>query len=330
MTLLPLLMAVGAARAAAGVFWNQTSTGPWGAREGLMGVSVGSTIYMSGGRGTGGIGFANDVWKTEDGVTWTPLGNAPWARRSYHIMLELNNCVFVMGGQDFLHFYNDVWKMCDGKTWELVTKNAPWPGRAGLGGTVFQNKLVIAGGCFNRNNNPAQRDFYGDVWSSEDGVTWTELNSTAWPPRSGPRLVVMKEKLFLIAGETGFTPPDQLADIYSSADGVTWDLVTTKPGWSPRSGHGVVVHKTADAEMMLVIAGWPNLHDAYISPDGANFKLINNATWNCNSYDCGKFDFWSLEHQGKLFLLGGSGAYSTFGHLYDETWEVPIAQYISS
>ena len=66
------------------------------------------------------------------------------------------------------------------------------------------------------------------------------------------------------------------------------------PGFSPRSGHGVVV---VDGTV-YVIAGWVNnkcVHDLWASVDGgASFAALSNTTWNCGKDDCGKFDFWPV------------------------------------
>ena len=97
-------------------------------------------------------------------------------------------------------------------------------------------------------------------------------------------------------------------------------LVTDSPGFSERSGHGVVV----DSEgRILVIAGWPHLHDMWVSEDeGKTFTKESNSVFNCNEDKCGKFDFWPMlsEDGTKLFTVGGSGAYSTFGTLFDDVW----------
>lgn len=64
-----------------------------------MGVSSGDYIYMAGGRGFFGLRFYNDVWRSKDGIQWEKvLENAPWAKRAYHIMLNLDECIFVLGG----------------------------------------------------------------------------------------------------------------------------------------------------------------------------------------------------------------------------------------
>ena len=132
-------------------------------------------------------------------------------------------------------------------------------------------------------------------------------------------------KLWIVAGERGFTPNAQLADVWSSADGgATWVEAAAAPAYSARSGHGVVV--TPGGARMLLVAGWPQLHDLWATTDGVEWTQESDAVWGCTSRStqiigqCGKFDFWSLFHGGELLTVGGSGATSTFGKLYAETW----------
>lgn len=310
--------------------WQLLTDGPWGPREGLMVASVGDQMILTGGRGTGGVGFSGgaDVWRSMDGTSWSRAPKAAWGRRAYHILIgpDSKGCIFLMGGQTFTTFYNDVWKTCDtATTWTQATPAAAWRGRAGLGGTMHEGRLVIAGGC--HDNVPydpgAFRTFYTDVWASDDGEAWELLtDKPGWKGRSGPRLVSFDGMLFIIAGEVGFTQAAQLADVWSSKDGKSWSLVTAAPSYSARSGHGVVVA----GDYLVMIAGWPELSDIHYSTDGATWALSPGLAWNCNSTACGKFDFWPLIHRGKLFLIGGSGSSSTFGKLYSETWSLDLMQ----
>jgi hypothetical protein len=309
--------------------WSKLADGPWGSREGLMVASVGDQMVLTGGRGTDGVGFAGgaDVWRSKDGHNWTKAPKADWSSRAYHILLgpDASGCIFLMGGQTFSQFYNDVWKSCDGAdSWTQVTKQAPWGARAGLGGTMHNGKLVIAGGCHDKvKYDPGLfREFYSDVWSSDDGEKWELLtNSPGWKGRSGPRLVSFSSKLFIIAGEVGFTTKTQLADVWSSSDdGKSWSLVQATPSYSARSGHGVVTVPG----YMIMVAGWPELSDIYFSKDGAQWQKSSGLAWNCNSTTCGKYDFWPVLHQGKLFTVGGSGTSSTFGKLYADTWSLDL------
>ena len=320
------LIAVALAVAAVTADWVQQSNGPWSGREGLMALSHHGSIFMTGGRGTDGLGFAQDLWKTENGSNWEQMKSPGYPRRAYHVMVEANDCMLVMGGQTFTSFYNDVWKSCDdGATWKQLP-DAPWKARAGLAATVINNTIVIAGGCYNKG---VTRSFLGDVWISADGgESWTNQPRSpgpTWSARSGPRLVPLKGELFLVAGERGFTAPDQLVDIWRSPDlGKSWTLATDKPGFSARSGHGVI----PNGDELIVLAGWPELHDMWTTTDGASFTQTSDAVWGCKAGDtgtsCGKFDFWSLIHQGSLYTMGGSGATATFGKMYEDTWALAL------
>lgn len=311
--------------------WELLSDGPWKAREGLMVASVKGQMLLTGGRTIFGVGVAggNDVWRSSDGKVWTKAPKAPWKKRGYHVLIGPNEdgCVFLIGGQTFRHFYNDVWSTCDiGESWErlVADRHAPFKGRAGAAGTMHKGKIYLAGGCHDRvPYDPGNfRKFYADVWSSVDGKTWELVTDTpGWLARSGPRLMSFNDKLFIIAGEVGFTDSTQLGDVWSSSDdGKTWSVVVSTPSYSARSGHGVVAY----GNYMILIAGWPELSDIYYTEDGADWTKSSGLAWNCNNITCGKYDFWPVIHDTKLFLIGGSGSSSTFGKLYSETWSLDL------
>mmetsp|Transcript_3190 Transcript_3190/g.7188 ORF Transcript_3190/g.7188 Transcript_3190/m.7188 type:complete len:348 (-) Transcript_3190:45-1088(-) len=316
--------------------WTKLSVGPWSGREGLMVASTQGKLVLTGGRTSSGAGFSDEVWTSADGGSWTLAAKAPWEGRSYHILVgpDANDCIFLMGGQTFKTFFNDVWSSCDaGSTWTEVVSAAPWKGRAGLGGTMHKGKMVITGGC--HDNLPYDpgflRTFFNDVWESTDGKQWDLVTAAApWKARSGTRLMSFQDRLFIIAGEIGFTDTTQLGDIWSSADGgKNWEMMSSAPGFSARSGHGVV----AIGSSLVLIAGWPELSDIYSSTDGAAWKKAAGTAWNCGNAgirndSCGKFDFWPVVHDEQLLLIGGSGSRSTFGKLYDETWALPLGAQI--
>lgn len=299
--------------------------GPWSAREGLMAVKTPEGVYMSGGREVFGAFAVADVWFSANGTHWEQKPQVPWKGRAYHAMFYHNKCLFIMGGQtvSFIGnpFYNDVWKSCDGaETWESLG-NAPWMTRAGIAFETFGGKMIIAGGCYGSSIGDG-RKFLNDIWASDDGVSWDNVVANAsWSARSGARLAVFGGKLLLIAGEVGFTPDTQDGDIWISDDAKTWTLLTPTPGFTKRSGHGVVV---AGGEL-LVIAGWHNnacLHDLWSSTDGKTWTMRSNTTWQCSDDSCGKFDFWPVvvnDGHGVL-TFGGSNAYATFGKMWQDTW----------
>lgn len=306
--------------------WTKLADGPWSAREGLMAVTTPKGIYMTGGRDFFGAKATSDVWFTTNGSTWEQMPKPPFPARAYHAMFYHNDCLFVMGGQKvgFIGnpFFNDVWTSCDGaQTWKSLG-NAPWKTRAGIAFETFGGKMVVAGGCYGGSIG-SSRKFLNDVWASEDGIKWEQYtNNATWSARSGARLVTFDGKLLLLAGEVGFTPDTQDGDIWSTGDLHSWSLVTTTPGWTKRSGHGVV----NAGGTLLVIAGWHDnkcLHDLWASTNGKDWTMRSNTTWQCSDDSCGKFDFWPLVLDSGLLTVGGSNSYSTFGKMWKDTWLLP-------
>lgn len=306
--------------------WKKLGDGPFSAREGLMAVQTPDAgVLMTGGRDHFGAAAVADVW-ANNGTHWTERPKPPWKPRAYHAMMRMNDCVYVMGGQKvaFLGnpFYNDVWRSCDnGESWTSLG-NAPWETRAGIAFTVFEGKMIIAGGCYHSSIGKS-RLFLNDVWASGDGKNWEQLTPNAsWSARSGARLVVYNGQMLLVAGEVGFTPDTQLGDLWSSKDGKDWTLVTSSPGFVPRSGHGVFVANSA----VYVLAGWSNnkcIHDLWRSTDGVAFEMLSNHTWDCDADDCGKFDFWTVQPTtDSIMTIGGSNAYATFGKMWADTWSL--------
>ena len=138
-----------------------------------------NSLFLFGGELCSSI-HSNEVWKSADGANWTQLPNAPWLGRG----MQINSCVdgsgqlWMLGGSNEgdRRTYNEVWKTADGITWTLVNESAPWAGRYWHTVAWFDNKMWLIGGM-------ATAVEMGDVWYSEDGISWFELKSTTgnWP-----------------------------------------------------------------------------------------------------------------------------------------------------
>jgi photosystem II stability/assembly factor-like uncharacterized protein len=311
--------------AASNAQWTLQSSGPWEGGEGLMGIaSEDGNLYLSGGRGGLGKQFFFQFYRSQDlGKTWTSVVDpTPWEGRAYHVHLEKDGCQYIMGGQNWTDFYNDVWQTCDGgNTWNELVKAAPWTPRAGLSAVVLDDTLYMCAGSLMPDFQ--NRDFYNDCWVSTDGINWKQTTAAApWAPRSGPRLVAYQSNIYIVGGEDGFSVDTQYNDVWMSTDGTaTWTQVTAAAAWSPRSGHSVVTYQNS----MYVIAGYLDLHDLWVSQDGATWSLVSNSTWNCNDDSCGRYDFWAVVQNSTLVTFGGTSAASTFGLMYDTTYTYDLA-----
>lgn len=101
--------------------------------------------------------------------------------------------------------------------WELVTKAAAFSQRDTSEGVIFKGKFWLSN-AFHPGNVLVR-----DLWTSEDGVTWTKvLEPTPYDGYS--EMVVYKDRLWAIKGS-----------VWCSEDGLTWKQVLEKTPFGTRS-----------------------------------------------------------------------------------------------
>ena len=165
-------------------------------------------------------GISSDIWTSADGKDWTKSGAVPFAGRWGHNVINYKGKLWLLGGlpnQD-----GDVWSSEDGVEWVLQTAKTPMGFRMLASVVVFKEELWSIGG-------DTENDAFGgrtnDVWSSPDGINWTQkTTSAAFSPRKEQKAIVFKGNMFVIAGDVGRTrQPGELSnEIWFSTDGVDW------------------------------------------------------------------------------------------------------------
>ena len=154
--------------------------------------------------------YFGDVYNSQGGLSWTKVkedNNKFFGKRSDFPALVYDDKIWVMGGYDnstgSRSYYNDVWSSQDGLNWTKVKDNndkfrPSWSKRYMFLSLVYDDKIWVMGGI-------KERTDYNDVWSSQDGLNWTEVkddNAKGWNDRSGFSGVVFKNKMWVIGGET--------------------------------------------------------------------------------------------------------------------------------
>ena len=89
---------------------------------------------------------------------------------------------------------------------------------------VFNNKMWVLGGRDESSNK-------NDVWSSSDGINWTQATANApWTARQEYTSVVFNNKMWVLGGYDG----SYKNDVWSSSDGVNWTQATANASlvWS--------------------------------------------------------------------------------------------------
>lgn len=237
----------------------------------------------------------------------------PWMPRIGAGVLTHDGKLWAMGGG----LYNgramksDVWCSSDGVTWERLVERAPWSPRHSIATASFKGRLWVAGGI-----NAEYRQI-GDLWSSEDGKTWKEMPIPPWYDLKGRQLVVFKDKLWALGGDTHNVP--QLSnDVWYTEDGETWLQATKNVPWSYRFDFAV----EAFAGKLWVMGGeiynLDTSNEVWSSEDGIHWESSpDDVPWTERS------GMSSTIFNGQLWMTGGESGYKgrpKKDEFFNEAW----------
>ena len=231
------------------------------------------------------------VWSSADGINWTTQAKTDWGERPGMVHVFFDNKIWMTGGmQSWDKFKNDVWYSTNGREWKLATPNAPWAPRRNHRLLVFENKMWLIGGAKSSGrSDQTPTQFFNDVWSSADGVNWTQVTpGAAWEARDGFIALNFAYRMWVIGGEGR-------RDVWSSPDGKTWTQTTAAADWPERrSGGGLVF----DGKMWIF--GGLERNDVWSSTDGKKWQpAFVHAPWTTRGAE------HSVVFDGKLWLFGG-------------------------
>lgn len=236
-----------------GVTWTEVNEqAPWEGRHTAGWLVHDDKMWVIGGD-CNQHHYQNDVWNSSDGVTWTKVcDEVPWGNRALQFVYSFKGKIWAMGGQTMPAFapgppeifYNDVWCSEDGVNWTRVLEHAPWSPRGmSSGQVVFNDRLwIIGGGTYDTPTTPT-REFYNDVWSTEDGVNWTcHTEHAAFPPRQYHEVAAWDGKMWVMEGY--HKDGGNRKDVWYSANGVNWFELPETP-WNPRHAASLFVYDDA-------------------------------------------------------------------------------------
>jgi hypothetical protein len=300
-----------------GVNWSELSTdAPFSPRL-TTGTEFNGQMWIIGGEGTrdsSGTSVRNDVWRSSDGLNWSPVSTAGaiFSRRAGHAVVVFNNKLWVIGGGDNVAAaggpstrLNDVWSSPDGVNW---TPQSPTGGnifspRMFHAVVVYAGKLWVIGGDV-ASGTPTDT-YANDVWYTTDGVTWVNANTNAaFPAREGHGVAVLNDSMWLIGGDSGGAA---MPDVWKSTDGVSW---TQQPpvgtSFSARTTHATAV---LNGRLYVVggaagtAYGVTQYNDVWSTADGMDWRMDTaTAAFSARSM------FAMFVHNNELWLSGGFAA----------------------
>jgi hypothetical protein len=196
-----------------------------------------------------------DIWSSTDGKDWKLEAiddQIAFPPRCLHYTVVHDGKMWVLGGQTMPgfapgtpeKFYRDIWTSTDGVKWEEVKPKEPcYTPRGMIGGSaVFKGRIWwLGGGTYDTPTTP-YRNFYNDVWSSAEGVTWKEHAKAPWKERQYHDVAVFDDKLWVLEGY--HKDSGNRKDVWYSADGENWTELPNTP-WAVRHAATVFVYKDA-------------------------------------------------------------------------------------
>jgi hypothetical protein len=241
------------------------------------------------------------TWASRDGAKWTktamPFSGMNSAYLSY---VQHEGATWALGKLkgNYLDFQIDpvIQRTRDYEKWEQVGASSSLPHAIFYATASFKGSLWIVGG-YNGNKVTSE------VWNSQDGLVWTRVIEQApWSARSGAKIVIFRNKMFLIGG--GVIDGLQANDVWSSADGVTWtreadQIAPEKPMGTPF---------VYDNKLWLVGANRSGTFESgmAVSDDGKIWRK-QSAPWSPR----GGVAAWT--NGPDLFITGGKYSYEKAG-----------------
>jgi len=242
---------------------------------------------------------SNDVWSSQDGVTWSMEKPNTFADGEYDPDLDWEGRhtagyvvhegrMWIVGGDaNQGHYHWDVWNSADGAQWTRVNagQNVPWGPRALHYTLAFGGRIWVMGGQTLPQFAPAHEKHCDDVWNSEDGLHWDRVQTQGphWCARGMiGGSAVFQDRMWVLGGGTYDSPryPDRqfYNDVWSSADGIRWEQHTESAPWMPRQYHEVAVFDGR----LWVMEGWnqENRNDVWYSSDGTSWQELPDTPWN--------------------------------------------------
>lgn len=140
-----------------------TDNASWAPRAYHQAVVLNDRIYvLGGGNYVPKYQAHNDVWSSEDGVSWRKeTDTAGWNPRLWFSSVVYRDRMWVLGGWSNHPSKNwgDVWYSKDGKDWSQLKSDVVWKERHEHSAYVWRDKIWVAGGHAQPLSN--------EVWSLE-------------------------------------------------------------------------------------------------------------------------------------------------------------------
>ena len=267
---------------------------------------------------------SSTVISSVDGITWTSSSSLPVATYR-HSSVVFDGKMWIIGGFNATASTRKVYYSTNGITWTEAGTNALPVATYQHSSLVYSvggvSKMWVIGGY----TTAATRK----VYSSTDGITWTEAGTDALPVATYQHSsVVYGGKMWVIGGNS-------TRKVYSSTDGITWTEEGTDALPVATYAHASAVYSIGGTDKMLVIGGYTTAvtGKVYSSTTGTTWTTIGTDALPVATYQHSSV-VYPKSGTDKMWAIGGLTTTairkvysSTDGNLWTEagTNALPVA-----
>jgi len=278
-----------------------TSTKLHRSRDGVAWETLGPAVEIDPSYAYSGVDFADTLWivagpvrrdlrmesrgSAQGTALWSVSLKYAWRKHvfgdawSAHAegALTFNDRIWVFSKREAIGepTRTEAWTSEDGAVWTRAVEALPWGPRDGAAFAVHDGRAWAMAGAAREGGS---EEYHNDVWSSPDGVMWTQATAAApWKARMDARAVSFKGKLFLFGGRgliTGDPATHLELDAWTTSNGVNWS-----PLGAPLPAGNVPI--VFDDKLWILGAGDPNRRpeDADAELHGAVLVSDDAVTW---------------------------------------------------
>jgi hypothetical protein len=302
--------------------WTRlTGKALWSPRDGAALLVHNDRLWLLGGSSDLELDLG-DGWSTVDGISWSrEIDRAAWTPSAQSMSVTFAGRMWRMGGFEkkgnrFLPI-SEIWSSLDGRNWTLAIAAPAWRARGGGALVVHNGKLWLLGGTQHQKNEGDQPTF-NDVWSTENGVDWTEVTPEApWKARAFHSAIEHDGRIWIIGGGHWGKSPILYNDVWSSSDGINWEEHASEAAWRGR----IWATAASYAGLIWVMGGFiakprSGANDIWYSTDGSNWNpYLSTPKWPPRVSLC------SIVFNDRLWILAGSN-----GDYINDVWTLKLGQ----
>jgi N-acetylneuraminic acid mutarotase len=260
------------------------------------------------------INLHNDCWVFDETNKWQRLNivNSPSPRYGHSIINISDNEFLLFGGLTQQGFSNETYIFLFSSNTFYLVQISTSPQARYYHSMCFvpeENKVYLFGG-YN------QSGVLNDFWSFDINTkTWQLVqNTTPLQPRFGHKMVYVpkNKKIYIFAGQKGFSSTDFLSDI--------WSYNITKREWlqvgylpNPLSNFAISLFD--EINQIIIFGGYNG--SKYLN-DVLFFNYITSTVVSCDTYfkPAARDKFSMVKLNNKFFMFGGTTGYSGLSDSY--------------